>query len=185
MAKLRHLALHTGNPVGTADFYKRVFDMKELRRTESPMAEGIHLSDGWLHLALLRYRSPELAATYGSSSALGMSHIGFWLDEADAQEMRRKLREAGAVKGEGPGVATPGVFFEEKWRGPDGVVFDLSDVKIGRAHYQAKIDEGGCPPKIRHLALHTADLEATADFYKRVFDMAEVGRNTTAVSEGI
>ena len=185
MAKLRHLALHTANPVGTADFYKRVFDMKELRRTESPMAEGIHLSDGWLHLALLRYRSPELAATYGSSSALGMSHLGFWLDEADAEDIRRRLTKAGAVRGEGPGVAAPGVFFEEKWKGPDGVVFDLSDVKIGRAHYQAKIDEGERLPKIRHLALHAADAEGTADFYKRVFDMDEVGRNPSQFWQSI
>jgi catechol 2,3-dioxygenase-like lactoylglutathione lyase family enzyme len=186
MAKLRHLALHTANPIGTADFYKHVFDMKEVHRNETPMAEAIiHLSDGYLHLALLRYRSPELAATYGSSSALGMSHIGFWLNEADAHEIRRGLTEAGAVRGEGPGVATPGIFFEEKWRGPDGVVFDLSDIKIGQAHYQARIDERERPPKIRHLALHTADAEATADFYKRVFDMEEVGRNPSQFWESI
>jgi methylmalonyl-CoA/ethylmalonyl-CoA epimerase len=185
MAKLRHLALHTADPTGTAEFYKRVFDMKELHKSKSPMADGIHLSDGTVHLALLRYRSPELAATYGSSSALGMSHIGFWLDEAGAEEIRRRLREAGAVMGEGPGVGTQGVFFEEKWRGPDGVVFDLSDVKIGREQYQAKFNEGERPPKLRHLALNTADLEGTVDFYKRVFDMEEVGRNPTQFTDGI
>ena len=31
-------------------------------------------------------------------------------------------------------------------------------------------------PKLRHVSLHTADPEKTAEFYKRVFDMVEVGR---------
>lgn len=183
MAKLRHLALHTADPIGTADFYKRVFDMKEVHRNETPMAEAIiHLSDGYLHLALLRFRSPELAATYGSSSTLGLNHFGFWLDETEAQKTRQKLMEVGAVKG--PGVET-GVFFEEKWKGPDGVVFDLSDANTGQERYQAKINEGERTPKIRHLALNTADLEGTADFYKRVFDMKEVGRNPTQFTDAV
>lgn len=29
--------------------------------------------------------------------------------------------------------------------------------------------------KLRHLAVHTADPEATAAFYQRVFDMEQVG----------
>ena len=185
MPKLRHLALHTADPESTANFYKRVFDMKELHRSKSPMADGMHLSDGTVHLALLRYRSPELAAAYGSSSALGMSHIGFWLDEADAEEIRRRLTEAGAVRGEGPGVGAPGVFFEEKWRGPDGVVIDLSDAKIGQAQYQAKLNDGERLPKLNHIALYSSAPERTANFYKRVFAMQESGRGETAFAETI
>jgi catechol 2,3-dioxygenase-like lactoylglutathione lyase family enzyme len=30
-------------------------------------------------------------------------------------------------------------------------------------------------PKVGHLAVHTADPAATAEFYKRVFDMEQVG----------
>jgi catechol 2,3-dioxygenase-like lactoylglutathione lyase family enzyme len=36
-------------------------------------------------------------------------------------------------------------------------------------------------PKLRHLALYTADPKATAEFYKRVFDMQEVGQNRSAL----
>jgi catechol 2,3-dioxygenase-like lactoylglutathione lyase family enzyme len=32
-------------------------------------------------------------------------------------------------------------------------------------------------PKIRHIALNCEDPETTAEFYKRAFDMVEVGRN--------
>ncbi len=43
MAKLRHLAILTHQPDKLADFYKRVFDMKEMYRTKNG---SVHLSDG-------------------------------------------------------------------------------------------------------------------------------------------
>jgi catechol 2,3-dioxygenase-like lactoylglutathione lyase family enzyme len=38
MAKLRHISLHTADPEMTAEFYKRVFDMVEVGRTDSKFA---------------------------------------------------------------------------------------------------------------------------------------------------
>lgn len=126
MPKLRHLALHTANPEGTAAFYKKVFDMIEVGRTNSPFAEGIYLSDGTLNVAILRYRSPELVVRYGGSSSLGVSHFGFWAE--DIEETRRRLRQAGAEYIEARDRATaPTGFFEEKWKGPDGTLFDITD----------------------------------------------------------
>ncbi|MGI0014684.1 MAG: VOC family protein [Nitrososphaera sp.] len=125
MPKLRHLALHTANPEATADFYKRVFDMVEVGRTDSPFAEGIYLSDGTLNVAILRYRTSELAERYGGSSALGVSHFGFWAE--DIEETRRRLRQAGAQYLERRDHDTaPTGFFEEKWKGPDGALFDIT-----------------------------------------------------------
>ena len=40
-------------------------------------------------------------------------------------------------------------------------------------------------PKLRHLALYTADPKATAEFYKRVFDMNEVGQSRSAFADEI
>ena len=40
-------------------------------------------------------------------------------------------------------------------------------------------------PKLRHVSLHTADPEKTAELYKRVFDMVEVGRTDSKFAEGI
>ncbi len=126
MPKLRHLALHTADPEATAAFYKRAFDMVEKGRTNSPIAEGIYLSDGTLNVAILRYRSPEEAVRYGGSAALGISHFGFWAE--DIEETRRRLREAGAQYIDTRDHATtPTGFFEEKWRGPDGTVIDITD----------------------------------------------------------
>ena len=57
MAKLRHIALHTPDPEKTAEFYKQVFDMVEVGRTDSPIAKGIYLSDGTINLAVLRFKT--------------------------------------------------------------------------------------------------------------------------------
>jgi len=126
MAKLRHFALYTSNPEATAAFYKKAFDMVEVGRTNSTFAEGIFLSDGTLNLACLHYKTPEAAATYGSSSKFGMSHFGFWVE--DLEGTRRSLRELGAeyIDTRDPAAAPMG-FFEEKWKGPDGTVIDITD----------------------------------------------------------
>ena len=126
MAKLRHLALYTSDPEAAAAFYKKAFDMVEVGRTNSSFADGIFLSDGTVNVACLRYKSPEAAARYGSSSKFGMSHFGFWVE--DIEETRRRLRELGAdyVDTRDPEAAPMG-FFEEKWKGPDGTVVDITD----------------------------------------------------------
>jgi catechol 2,3-dioxygenase-like lactoylglutathione lyase family enzyme len=55
MAKLRHLAILTHQPEKLADFYKKVFELKEMYRTKNG---SVHLSDGEVNLANLeRQRS--------------------------------------------------------------------------------------------------------------------------------
>lgn len=126
MAKLRHLALYTEDPEATAAFYKGAFDMVEVGRTDSSIAEGIYLSDGTLNVAVLHYRSKEGAAKYGSSAKYGLSHFGFWVD--DMEGTRERLRGLGAqhVETRDPATVSTG-FFEEKWKGPDGTVIDITD----------------------------------------------------------
>ena len=67
-----------------------------------------------------------LAQKYGGSSALGMSHFGFWAE--DLEQTRRQLREAGGqyIDNRDHARNTTG-FFEEKWLGPDGTVVDITD----------------------------------------------------------
>jgi len=126
LAKLRHLALYTADPESTAAFYRKVFDMVEVGRTNSAFADGIFLSDGTLNVAILRYKTPEAAATYGSSSKFGMSHFGFWVE--NIEDTRGRLRELGAEYVDTRDrAAAPGGFFEEKWKGPDATVIDITD----------------------------------------------------------
>jgi methylmalonyl-CoA/ethylmalonyl-CoA epimerase len=39
--------------------------------------------------------------------------------------------------------------------------------------------------KLRHFALYTSDPEATAAFYKKAFDMVEVGRTNSTFAQGV
>jgi catechol 2,3-dioxygenase-like lactoylglutathione lyase family enzyme len=95
MAKLRHIALHTPDPEKTAEFYKRVFDMVEVGRTDSPFAEGIFLSDGTINLSVVRSKTEEAADRDDRlGSVFGLHHFGFWVENED--ETRRRLKEAGA-----------------------------------------------------------------------------------------
>ena len=40
MAKIRHIALATNDPIKTAEFYKQAFDFKEVGRTGNPDDPG-------------------------------------------------------------------------------------------------------------------------------------------------
>jgi methylmalonyl-CoA/ethylmalonyl-CoA epimerase len=132
MPKLRHIALHTPDPEKTAEFYKRVFEMREIGRTNSPIAEGIYLSDGDLNVAVLHFKDPA-AADRGDGlgpDVMGIHHMGFWIE--DATEIRRRLIEAGASPRDD--ITPAGTsFFEEKWKGPDGVMIDISEHGWGGA----------------------------------------------------
>jgi hypothetical protein len=60
---------------------------------------------------------------------MGLHHFGFWVEDADS--VRRKLTENGAEFREqrDPNDPAPAAnsFFEEKYRGPDSVMIDISE----------------------------------------------------------
>lgn len=126
MPKLRHIALHTSDPEGTANFYKQAFDMQEVGRTDSPYAVGIYLSDGDLNLAVLRFKTAEAADRQdGMGPVLGLHHFGFWVEDIEAT--RSRLDAAGAAHRENRAAQATTTFFEEKYKGPDGVMIDITE----------------------------------------------------------
>ncbi len=128
MAKIRHIALATNDPVKTAEFYKKAFDFKEVGRTGNPdsptgIAWGIYLSDGTLNLAVLKFKNVDQLGR--GLDYVGIHHFGILID--DLPSYLEKVEALGApcfMKAE---AGMGDVFFETKFRGPDGVVFDLSD----------------------------------------------------------
>ena len=125
MAKLRHIAVHTPDPEKTAEFYKRVFDMVEVGRTDSPIARGVYLSDGTINMAVLRFKTEEAADRQdGLGPVFGLHHFGFWVD--DMEETRRRLGAAGAEYRFGRPETAATSFFEEKYKGPDAVMIDIT-----------------------------------------------------------
>jgi catechol 2,3-dioxygenase-like lactoylglutathione lyase family enzyme len=65
MAKLRHIALTVPDPEKAAKFYIEAFGLKRVGETDWAGASGVYLSDGVMNLALLRYKSEEMAGHRG------------------------------------------------------------------------------------------------------------------------
>ena len=128
MPKIRHIALATQDPVKTANFYKEAFGFKEVGRAGDPnnskaIAWGIYLSDGTFNLAVLKFQNVDQLGR--GLDYVGVHHFGILVDDLD--EFTKKLEEMGAPCFMKPDPAMPGSYFETKFRGPDGVVFDLSE----------------------------------------------------------
>ena len=119
MARIKHIALSTDDPAKTAEFYKKVFGLTELRRRPADTgAEGVWLSDGYIYFAILKYDNedtPNLGE--GPSTVKGVHHIGFYVD--DLQDACVAIEAESAT--ECPGSSTA----NRKYKGPDGVMIDL------------------------------------------------------------
>jgi len=131
MAKIRHIAISTQNPEETAKFYQDVFDLKSVGKIEGENAEGYYLSDGSLNLAILKFKSDEVAGDLGMFHN-GLHHIGFQVEDLDATDAR--LRRASSAPMEETNSAFKrnmrngrgGRNVEMKYSGPDGVMIDVS-----------------------------------------------------------
>lgn len=123
MAKLRHIALSVPDPEKSAQFYESTFGMKRVGTTNSPLATGVYLSDGVVNVALLKFRNDEAAQGKGKDY-VGVHHFGFHVD--DVEDTRRKLDENGASHFMDVPAERKTIFFEEKYKDPDGIVFDIS-----------------------------------------------------------
>jgi catechol 2,3-dioxygenase-like lactoylglutathione lyase family enzyme len=123
MAKLRHIALTVPDPEKAAKFYMEAFGLKRVGETDWSGAKGVYLSDGVVNIALLRYKTDEMAGRRGRGF-VGVHHFGFIVE--DLAEARRKVEQAGAKHWMGEPVDGGG-FYEVKYHDPDGLAFDLTE----------------------------------------------------------
>ena len=124
MAKLRHIAIATKDPVKTAEFYKKAFDFKEIARTPmgNPLADGVFLSDGTINLAILKFKTDQLGK---GMDFTGVHHFGVLVEDAD--QAMAKLESLGGECFMKPSPEERMGYFEIKFRGPDGTVFDIAE----------------------------------------------------------
>src|SRR5205809_6781664 len=98
MARIKHIALSTDDPAKTAEFYKKMSGLTELRREPADTgAEGDWLSDGYIYFAALKYGrddTPNLGD--GPSTVTGIHHIGFSVPHLEAA---RTIMEAATCPG--------------------------------------------------------------------------------------
>ena len=113
MAKIRHIAIATKDPEKTAKFYRDHFEMEEVGRTSSRLAEGIYLSDGTINMAVLDFKTDQLGR---GTDYVGLHHFGFLVEDVDS--LSKELEADGAPRFEQNDHAQAMSFFELKHRGP-------------------------------------------------------------------
>ena len=121
MAKLRHIAIAAKDPDAMAEFYKKAFDFKEMRKSDGPLAYGYHLSDGTIDLAILRFKTDQ---TGKGLDYTGLHHFGILVEDVAA--VAKKLEDLGGKHYMDQGGDRIGGF-EVKFYGPEGVLFDVAE----------------------------------------------------------
>lgn len=131
MARLRHIAIATEDTEKTAQFYREGLGLREVSRVDNEGAEGYYLTDGYINIAILRFKNDKVATTEGTPRHAGLHHIGFGVDRME--EAERQVLSAGALphlreETEKMAASHPGANVEVKFTGPDRVTIDLSEV---------------------------------------------------------
>ncbi|MEV0583456.1 VOC family protein [Nonomuraea sp. NPDC050310] len=124
MAKLRHVALAVQDLEASAKFYCEAFEMEVVGETESPIASGLYLSDGTVCLALLNYKTDEAAGLERGKDYVGVHHFGFWCEDLD--EQAKAITDRGGVYFMDLPLEKDSLYYEAKYRDPDGIVFDIT-----------------------------------------------------------
>ena len=124
MVKLRHIALSVPDPEKSARFYEQALGLKRVAEADSRMAKVVYLSDGYFNLALIKYKADEAAGKEGGKDSVGIHHFGFKVD--DVAETRRRIEEHGGVYFMDLPPEPDTVYYEKKFRDPNGIIFDLS-----------------------------------------------------------
>ena len=122
MAKLRHIAIAARDPDKMAEFYKKAFDFKEVRKTDGPLAYGYHLSDGTIDLAILNFKTDQLGKGLDYT---GLHHFGILVDDVE-RATKRALALGGKHYMDQQDRERAGGF-EVKLYGPEGVLFDVAE----------------------------------------------------------
>src|SRR5487761_1761299 len=142
MPQIRHIALATNDPEKTAAFYKQAFGFREVARTKpsddpKQVAYGVYLSDGTLNMAILKFKNYDQLGR--GLDYVGLHHFGIQVADS-LEDWIKKLESLGADCFMRRPESLKDVFFETKFRGPDGVVSAASE------------PPGGGPEPIKEMA---------------------------------
>src|SRR5678816_3349808 len=83
-AKIRHIAIATQDPDTMAHFFKQALGLKQVGVANSDLATGYFLTDGYINLAILKFKSDYAAYTEGAPRYEGLHHFGFKVDNLEA-----------------------------------------------------------------------------------------------------
>jgi catechol 2,3-dioxygenase-like lactoylglutathione lyase family enzyme len=120
VAKLRHIAIAVKDPEKTAKFFEEAFGMTRAGKA----MRGVYLTDGIMNVALLNFAEEPVPGFETQKDYEGIIHFGMWVDDTD--EMDRKIKAAGGSYMTGRFEKDPNVFYEVKYKTPEGIVFDVT-----------------------------------------------------------
>jgi len=119
-AKLRHIAIAVKNPEKAAQFFEQAFGMQRAGSAQ----RGVYLTDGVMNVALLNFADEPTPGFEDQPDFEGIIHFGMWVD--DTQDTDRRIKEAGGTWMTGRFESNPNVFYEVKYKTPEGIVFDVT-----------------------------------------------------------
>ena len=126
MNRIQHLAIASQDPEKQADFFKRVFGWEEVRRIDNPRARGVVLSDGAINISVLYFKQDQIGR---GMDFTGPHHFGVYVDDLDGCA-ERCVAEGGVAYDElpeGPNEVNYRPKRSDKFKGPEGVLFDIND----------------------------------------------------------
>lgn len=121
MEKLRHIALSVSDPEAAAQFFEQAFGMTRAGRA----MRGWYMTDGVMNVALLNFKDEAVPGYEKLKDVRGVIHFGMWVD--NLEEAERRVVAAGGTYLTGRKETDPNVFYEVKYRTPDGIVFDITE----------------------------------------------------------
>ena len=127
-AKLRHLAITVPDLEAGAAFYESAFDLKRVKKAETPFGSAVSLTDGVVNLTLLNFPNDAAAGDERGSGFVGLHHFGFIVDDLEAVSEAVTANGGRFHKEIGGDEAAD---FERKFRDPNGIIFDLAPGWVG------------------------------------------------------
>ena len=121
MDRLRHIALSVSDPEAAARFFEEAFGMTRAGQAQ----RGVYMTDGVMNVALLNFKDETVPGYAGLKDVRGVIHYGMWVDSLEATEDR--VKKAGGTYLTGRKETNPNVYYEVKYRTPDGIVFDITE----------------------------------------------------------
>ncbi len=166
MAKLRHIAFIVKEPKNLYDFYHHLFGVEQVRHGPTG---AIHVIDGLFNLAFLKQSFSDVAVVNTPRAdgeeidqKQGINHYGFLVDNLEKTLSRL---DSSLQQGQTPQNGRPA---EMRIVDPWGNKVDLSARGfLGREEKRL--------PGVRYVVIQTETPERTAEFYKSVFDLKEIG----------
>ena len=120
-SKLRHIAISVRDSKAAAKFFESAFGMTRAGNAQ----RGGYMTDGIFNVALLNFGNELIAGFENQPGVQGLIHFGMWVD--NVEESDKAIKAAGGAYVTGRKEANPNVYYEVKYRTPEGFIFDVTE----------------------------------------------------------